>query len=52
MIIQKLLWRQAYWTELISGFNFVIYYTLSRENKKINLFIHYLNNCLGSNHDD
>lgn len=39
MTIKKLTKRQAYQAKLLSKFNFIIFYTMSKDNIKINAFI-------------
>lgn len=52
MIIKKLLKQQAYWTEFLSGFYFVISYILNRKNKKADLFICQPNDYLANKYNN
>ena len=49
---KKLTRRQVCWAEFLSGFNFVISYTLGRENQKADLLTRCQNNLLSSENDD
>ena len=48
MTTKKLSRRQVRWAEFLSGFNFVISYTLGRENGKADSLIHRQNDCLAN----
>ena len=52
MTTKKLTRRQAYWAELLSGFNFVISYTSGKKNQKADLLICCPNNLLSSENND
>ena len=52
MTIKKITRRQAHWAKFLSGFNFVISYTLGKENQKANLLTCRPNNLLSSKNDD
>lgn len=50
--IKKLIRRQACWAKFLSNFNFVIFYTLDKENQKADLLIRNPNNFpINNNHD-
>ena len=40
MITKKLLRRQAHWAKFLSGFNFILFYTPDRENRKAKSLIY------------
>lgn len=52
MTSKKLFRLQVCWVKLLSGFNFVFFYTSGRENGKIDLFICQPNECQANNHND
>ena len=52
MATKKLSRWQACWAEFLSGFNFVIFYTLDRENGKADSFICQPNDCPAHDQDD
>ena len=52
MTTKKLLRQQTCWAEFLSGFNFVISSTPSRENRKADLLICQLNDCSANDHND
>ena len=52
MTIKKQWKWQAHWAEFLSRFNFVIFYTPGRENRKVNLLIHRPKNYPADNQDD
>lgn len=52
MITKKLSKRQAYSAEFLSGLNFVIFYTLGRENKKADLLTRRPNDSPDDDQDD
>ena len=52
MTTKKLSRWQARWAEFLSGFNFVISYTPSRENRKADSLTCRPNDCPADNHDD
>ena len=52
MTTKKLIRRQARRAELLSGFNFIIFYTPDKENQKTDLLIRYPNNLLLSKNND
>ena len=49
---KKLIRCQAHCGEFLSSFNFVISYTLDKENQKANLLTRCLNNLLSSENND
>lgn len=49
---KKLLRWWVCWVEFLSRFNFVIFYTLDRKNKKVDLFIHCPKNCIADDYYD
>ena len=52
MTTKKLSRRQARWAEFLSGFNFVISYTPSRENGKADSLTCRPNDCPTDDHND
>ncbi len=52
MTTKKLSRRQTRWAEFLSGFNFVISYTLGRENGKADSLTCQLNKCLADDHNN
>ena len=52
MTTKKLSRRQACWAKFLSGFNFVISYTLGRENGKTDSFTRRSNDYPADDHDD
>lgn len=52
MITKKLTRRQARWVELLSGLNFVIFYTSGKENQKADSLTRRPNNLLSDNNND
>ena len=52
MTTKKLSIWQARWAEFLLGFNFVIFYTLSREDRKANSITRWPNDCPADDHDN
>ena len=52
MTTKKLSRRQAHWTEFILGFNFVIFYTPGRKNRKADSLTRRPNDYPADNQDD
>ena len=52
MTIKKPTKRQIHWAEFLSEFNFIISYTLSKKNQKVDSLTHYLNNLPLDNYND
>ena len=49
---KKLIRRQAHWVEFLFGFNFVIFYTIDKENQKANSLTCYPNKLPSSENND
>lgn len=52
MTTKKLSRQQTCWAEFLLGFNFVIFYTLSKKNGKADLLICQLNDCPANNYNN
>lgn len=52
MTTQNLIKQQTCWTEFLSRFNFVIFYTPNRENRKADSITHQSDDCSANNQDN
>lgn len=52
MTTKKLTRRQICWSKFLSRFNFIIYYTIEKNNAKTDILIYWPNNSHANNYND